>query len=202
MTTRGMITRSSRRRLGGALAAAAAAMVVTAAPASADGYIPFNCPVTTTGFYTSSAWDDNCYLGRSSVYQNNATNVIVLQRILRASNFYPGPQNDGLFGAQTETAVQGYRNSAGPLTSGSIVDSAMWSHMADYKLAYGGNSYGGVSCPGRLFYKPYNSNNISIAKGTYDPYLWFTRDNTNSSWQAMSTLDAASAPRYYDPCAY
>lgn len=60
--------------------------------------------------------------------------AIVGQRVLRASNFYPGPANDGIFGAQTAAAVTAYQNSAsGPSPSG-VVDSATWRHMQDFKI--------------------------------------------------------------------
>ena len=163
-----------RFRLASALILGLAASIIMPASSAQAAWAPSGCSP-----YGYNSWNDQCFLGENeSVWDSRGEFVVATQRILRANGFYPGPGNDGIYGAQTAQAVRQYQDSSAVIGTTGIVTDVMWAHMENYKIRVGPAVDGWVNIT-----VPPGTNWVFRRPNFSDTYAyWYARTASNSQW--------------------
>jgi hypothetical protein len=140
------------------------------------GYAPYMNP---SGSRKYPEWREFSWLGiNGNSYVNQADYVVGVQRQLRKMGYDPGTYNDGIFGSQTESAVETFQDIHDLAVDG-IVGTNSWDELAWY-LEYGYTSFANdyhhvYTVPGDYW------------RMDYSLYKWSIRNSDNSAWVAFTT---------------
>ncbi|MCL5942295.1 MAG: peptidoglycan-binding protein [Actinobacteria bacterium] len=141
-----------------------------------NGYAPYKFPST----HENSHWEDFCYLGvNGSSFDNAADYVVGVQRELRYLGYYPGPLNDGLFGSQTEAAVEDFQNDTS-LSPDGVVGYFTWFNLMAY-MPYG------YSSSGYDYHRVYGTFGTYYWRHNQSTDRWGIRNKDNAWWVGFTT---------------
>ncbi len=136
-----------------------------------NGYAPYKFPATREQPF----WDSFTFLGTSgSGYDSESDYTVGVQRELRYLGYYPGPNNDGLFGLQTRSAVQAFQHDTGLPETGNVGDGTWF-----YLMVYAPYDY---SASGYDYHRIYGTYGTNYWRHNQSTDRWGIRNKDNAYW--------------------